>query len=154
MGRGSPLCAKLLERIVRQFKDNVSQCKIAKNLGLSPFTVHNIVKRFRESGEILVRKGQGRKPLLNARDHRALRRYRLRNRHDATMMDHMSTLENHCHSTHLYIDIIFASFDQLVYLICRELASSDAYKSEMSSAIASLLSLLPWSTQFFILYRN
>ena len=86
MGHGSPLCAKLHERIVSQFKDNVSQRKIAKNLGLSPSTVHNIVKRFRESGEISVRKGQGRKPLLNARDHRALRRYCLRNRH-ATMMD-------------------------------------------------------------------
>ena len=86
MGCGSPLCAKLCERIVSQFKDNVSQRKIANNLGLSPSTVHNIVKRFRESGEISVRKGQGRKPLLNARDHRALRRYCLRNRH-ATMMD-------------------------------------------------------------------
>ena len=58
----------------------------ANNLGLSPSTVHNIVKGFRESGEILVPKGQRRKPLLNVRDHRALRRYCLRNRH-ATMMD-------------------------------------------------------------------
>ena len=30
-------------------KDNVSQRKTAKNLGLSPSTVHNIVKIFRES---------------------------------------------------------------------------------------------------------
>ena len=58
MGRGSPLCAKLHERIVCQFKDNVSHSKIAKNFGLSPSTVHNIVKRFRESGEISVRKGK------------------------------------------------------------------------------------------------
>ena len=72
MGCGSPLCAKLRERIVSQFKDNASQRKIARNLGLSPSTVHNIVKRFRESGEISVRKGQGRTPLLNALDHRAL----------------------------------------------------------------------------------
>ena len=43
-----PLCDKLCERIVSQFKDNVSQCKIAKYLGLSPSTVHNIMKRFRE----------------------------------------------------------------------------------------------------------
>ena len=67
MGRGSALCAKLHERILSQFKDNVSQCKIAKNLGLSPSTVHNIVERFRESGEILVRKSQGR--LLYVCDH-------------------------------------------------------------------------------------
>ena len=57
----------------------------AKNLGVLPSTDHNIVKRFRESGEIL-RKGEGRKSLLNACDHRSLRRYCLRNRH-ATMMD-------------------------------------------------------------------
>ena len=31
MGPGSPLCAKLRERIVRQFKENFSQPKIAKN---------------------------------------------------------------------------------------------------------------------------
>ena len=47
--------------IVCQFKDNVSQFKIANNLGLSPSTAHNIVKRLRESGEISVRKGEGRK---------------------------------------------------------------------------------------------
>ena len=66
MGHGSPLCVKLHQRIVSQFKDNVSQRKTAKNLGLSPSTVHNIVKRFRESGEILVHKGQGQDPLMNA----------------------------------------------------------------------------------------
>ena len=75
MGHGSTLCAKLHVRIVSQFKDNVSQCKLARNLGLSPSTVHNFVKRFRESGVISVRKGQGRKLLLNAHDHRALRWY-------------------------------------------------------------------------------
>ena len=56
------------------------------NMGLSPFAVHYIVKRFRESGEILVSNGQMQKPLLNASDHLALRRYCLRNSH-ATMMD-------------------------------------------------------------------
>ena len=82
----SPLCAKLRMKIVSQFKDNVSQCNIENNLGLSPSTVYNIVKRFRESGEISVHKGHGKKPLLNACDHQALRRYCLRNCH-ATMMD-------------------------------------------------------------------
>ena len=71
MGRGSPLCAKR-ETIFSQLKNNVSQCKIAKNLGLSLSTVHNIVKRVRQ--------------------------YCLRNCH-ATMMDIGGTLENHCHST-------------------------------------------------------
>ena len=69
---GSPLFGKLRERIVSQFKEDASRRKIAKNLGLSPSTVHNIVKRFRKSGEISVPEGQGRKPLLNARDHQAL----------------------------------------------------------------------------------
>ena len=39
MGCGSPLCAKLHERIVSQFKDNVSLRKIAKNL--VSFTIHS-----------------------------------------------------------------------------------------------------------------
>ena len=86
MGRGSPLRATLRERIISQFKDNVPQRKTANNSDISPSTVHNIVKIFRESGEILGRKGQGRKLQLNARDHRAPRRYCLRNRH-STMMD-------------------------------------------------------------------
>ena len=73
MGLGSPLCVKLHERIVSQFKDNVSQRGITKNLGLSPSTVQNIVKRSRESGELLLRKKV--KLLLNAREHRALRQY-------------------------------------------------------------------------------
>ena len=41
-------------RIVSQFKDSVSQHNIENNLSLSPSTVHNIVKRCRESGEILM----------------------------------------------------------------------------------------------------
>ncbi|XP_072136370.1 uncharacterized protein [Mobula birostris] len=80
MGHGSPLCAKIRDRIVSQFKRNISQRKIAENSGLSTSTVHNIVKSFREFRDISVRKGQGRKPLLNARDLRALRRHCLRNR--------------------------------------------------------------------------
>ena len=37
MGRGSPLCAKLHEIIVSQFKNNVSQRKIANK----SFTIHS-----------------------------------------------------------------------------------------------------------------
>ncbi len=39
-----------------------------KSLKLSSSTVHNIIQRFRESGTIYVRKGQGRKTILDARD--------------------------------------------------------------------------------------
>lgn len=44
------------------------QCEIAKNVGPSPSTVNNTVKRFRESEKLSVNKGQGQTPLLNVRD--------------------------------------------------------------------------------------
>ncbi|KAL7851246.1 hypothetical protein AOLI_G00216020 [Acnodon oligacanthus] len=77
MERGSPLC----KQIVQQFMNNVSQHAIARNLGISSSTVHNIIKRFRESGEISASKRQGRKPTLNACDLRSLRRHCIKNRH-------------------------------------------------------------------------
>ncbi len=63
MGRGSPLCERV--QIVECFKHNVPQCQIAKALQISSSTVHNIIKKFRETGEISVRKGQGQRPLLD-----------------------------------------------------------------------------------------
>ena len=74
MGRGSPICERVRKKIVEYFKNNVRQRQIAKALQISSSTVHNIIKRFRETGEITVRKGQGRRPLLDARGLRALRR--------------------------------------------------------------------------------
>lgn len=38
------------------------------NLGLSPYTIHNFVKTFREFREMLVHVGQGRTPQLNVCD--------------------------------------------------------------------------------------
>ncbi len=81
MGRGSPLCEQLREQIAQQFKNNVPQRTIARNLGISSSTVHNIIKRFRESGEISARKREGQKPTLNACDLRSLRRHCIKNRH-------------------------------------------------------------------------
>ena len=81
MARGLPLCGQLREKIVEQFKNNVPQRTIARNLGISSSMVHNIIKRFRESGEITACKRQGRKPTLNARDLRSLRRHCIKNRH-------------------------------------------------------------------------
>ena len=81
MARGSPLCGQLREKIVEQFKNNVPQRTIARNLGISSSTVHNIIKRFRESGEITACKRQGRKPTLNARDLRSLWRHCIKNLH-------------------------------------------------------------------------
>ncbi len=54
MGRGSPICERVRKNIVEYVK---LLCK----------SHHNIIKSFRETGEISVRKGQGRRPLLDAR---------------------------------------------------------------------------------------
>ncbi|XP_052475139.1 protein DEK-like isoform X1 [Carassius gibelio] len=75
MGRGSPIPPMLRQKIVEQFQKGTSRRKIAKSLKLSSSTVHNIILRFRESGTISVRKGQGRKKRLDAFDLWALRRH-------------------------------------------------------------------------------
>ncbi len=85
MGRGSPICERVCKKIVEYFKNNVSQRQIAKALQISSSTVHNIIKRFRETGEISVRKGQGRRPFLDARGLRALRRHCITHRHDSVI---------------------------------------------------------------------
>ncbi len=83
MGWGSPVCQQIREKIIEMFKNNVPQRKIGRDLDISPSTVHNIIKRFKESGGISVRKGQGRKPKLNNRDLRSLRRHCIKNRHSS-----------------------------------------------------------------------
>ncbi len=62
-----------------KYKNPISQCKIANNLGHSPSTVHNIVKGFRESREITVNLK------LNMLDLWALRWHCIRNRHAAVL---------------------------------------------------------------------
>ncbi len=66
MGTGSPICERERKKIVEYFKNNVPQRQNAKDLQISSSTVHNLTKRFRETGEISVRKGQARRPLLDA----------------------------------------------------------------------------------------
>ncbi len=83
MDRGSPVCQQIRETIIEMFKNNVPQRKIGRDLDISPSTVHNIIKRFKESGGISVRKGQGCKPKLNNRDLRSLRRHCIKNRHSS-----------------------------------------------------------------------
>ncbi len=85
MGRGSPICERVRKKIVEYFKNNVPQRQIAKALQISSSTVHNIIKRFRETGEISVRKGQGWRPLLDACGLRALRRHCITHRHDSVI---------------------------------------------------------------------
>ncbi len=85
MGRGSPICERVRKKIVEYFKNNVPQRQIAKALQISSSSEHNIIKRFRETGEISVRKGQGRRPLLDACGLRALRRHWITHRHDSVI---------------------------------------------------------------------
>ncbi len=83
MGRGLPVCQQIREKIIEMFKNNVPKRKIGRDLDISPSTVHNIIKRFKKSGGISVRKGQGRMPKLNNRDLRSLRRHCIKNRHSS-----------------------------------------------------------------------
>ncbi len=63
MSRGSPIC----ERVHKKTVEYCGKRQFAKTLQISSSTVCNIIKRFREIGEISVRKGQGRRSLLDAR---------------------------------------------------------------------------------------
>ncbi len=40
MGRGSPVCQQIREKIIEMFKNNVPQRKIGRDLDISPSTVH------------------------------------------------------------------------------------------------------------------
>ncbi len=82
MGKGSPICERVRTRL---WKNNVPQCQIAKALQISSSTVHNISKRCKETGEISVRKGQGGRPLLDARGLQALRRHCITHQHDSVI---------------------------------------------------------------------
>ncbi len=82
MGRGSPICERVRKKIVEYFKNNVPQRQIAKALQILSSTVHNIIKSFRETGEISVRKGQDQRPLLDAH---GLRRHCITHRHDSVI---------------------------------------------------------------------
>ncbi len=68
MGRGSPISERVHKKTVEYLKKR----QFAKTLQISSSTVCNIIKRFRETGEISVRKGQGRRSLLDARGLRAV----------------------------------------------------------------------------------
>ncbi len=85
MGRGSPIWERVSKKIVEYFKNNVPQRQNAKALQISSSTVHNIIKSFRETGEISVRKVQGRRPLLDVRGLRALRWHCITHRHDSVI---------------------------------------------------------------------
>ncbi len=85
MGRDALQSVKECKNIVEYFKNNIPQRQIAKALQISSSTEHNIIKRFRVIGEISVCKGQGRRPLLDARGLQALRRHCITHLHDSVI---------------------------------------------------------------------
>ncbi len=85
LGHGSSLCLCQISREKWQIKNHISQCKIAKNLGLSPTTIYNNVKRFQEFREITIHVRQDRKAQVNMHDLWALRWHCIRNHHAAVL---------------------------------------------------------------------
>ncbi len=85
MDRGSPICERVPTKIVEYFKNNIPQRQNANALQISSSTAHKIIKRLRETGEISVLKGQGRRPLMDAHDLRSLRRHCITHRHDSVI---------------------------------------------------------------------
>ncbi len=69
MGRGA---LQSVKECVNKSWNTLKTTFLDVKLQISSSTVHNIIKRFRETGKISVRKGQGRRPLLDARYLQAL----------------------------------------------------------------------------------
>ena len=57
-----------VNHFMREIQKEHFSTQILKNLGLSTSTLHNIVKRSKESGELSICVGQGWKPRWNVRD--------------------------------------------------------------------------------------
>ncbi len=74
-------CVKRLWNTLKTTFLNVKLQRLCK----SQSTVHNIIKRFRETGEISVHKGQGQRSLLDAPGLRALRRHCITHQHDSVI---------------------------------------------------------------------
>ena len=81
IGPGSLVFKPMCEKIIEMFKNSVPQRRIGRDLDMVSSVVHNIIKRFKESGGISVHKEQGLKTKLNDRALRSLRRHCIKNRH-------------------------------------------------------------------------
>ncbi len=82
LGRGSPICERLHQIFLEYFKNNIPQREIAKALQISSYTVHNVIKIFRETGKIYVRKGQDWR---SSRGFRDLRKHCITHGHDSVI---------------------------------------------------------------------
>lgn len=64
IGRGSPNCKKMCLQIVEEIQNNVPPCKTVK-FDISSSTVHNMIKRFKEYGEIYIHKLQSQRSIMD-----------------------------------------------------------------------------------------
>ncbi len=80
MGRGSPICERLWNTLKTMFLNFILQ-RLCKSHHLQ------CIKSSQDSDKLekSVRKGQGRRPLLDARGLRALRRHCITHRHDSVI---------------------------------------------------------------------
>ncbi len=78
MGRGSPICERVHEMIVKYFK-NVKLQRLCKSHHLQCTTSSIDSEKLDKS----LHKGQGRRPLLNTRGLQALRRHCITHQHDS-----------------------------------------------------------------------
>ncbi len=85
MGMALQSMKECVKRLWNTLKTTFLNVKLQKPLQISSSTVHNIIKRLWETGEISVRKGQGRRPLLDARAFLALRRHCITHQHDSVI---------------------------------------------------------------------
>ena len=72
-------------KILEQFQKNVAQGKIGKTLKIPPFTVHNIIRRFRESEGQVVHREKGRWSKLNEHDLGEFMWHYIKNRYDSLL---------------------------------------------------------------------
>ncbi len=59
MGRGSPVCQQIREKIIEMFKNNVPQRKMGRDLDISPSTVQTQLKVSRNLEEFQCVKDKG-----------------------------------------------------------------------------------------------
>lgn len=73
MVRGRALSHDMRNSIVTAHKNGVSGHKIVKNLNIPQGTVRNIIKQFKQEGNIQQKVKTGRRSKITERDERALR---------------------------------------------------------------------------------
>lgn len=80
MVRGSPLSLDLRKAIINLSDSGQSGCQIAKSLSISRYTIRNIIKNKKQTGNVDPKPRSGSKPKATKTDLRALRKIAKANR--------------------------------------------------------------------------